>query len=509
MKIKRKEADTMENYDNEKNNGFDKNSYESSNNSIPNEQSHMNSNYMGSYNNTNNQNYSPVNPANTESFNTGSYGYESMNPTNGMYKQNQNISNSDSLKSAPFYTENHKKKERKKRGIGQLVAVSVVSSILGALVIGILITFVAPEIQPAIKNLFSNTTTAQNSTSKPIDSSAYKKVELVTNSDTAVTAIAKTVGPSVVGVKTTFKANQGFIFGDQSESAAGEGSGVIVRENGYILTNNHVIKDAVDVTTGRIATGAKIEIYLPSNPDKPYTASLIGYDSKTDLAVLKIDANNLPAVEFGDSSKINVGELAVAIGNPGGMDLAGTVTVGVISGINRKVPTEDGTYLNLLQTDAAINPGNSGGALVNSKGQIIGINELKVAQTGFEGLGFAIPSNEAKSVADNLISHGYVTGRPLLGVTPDERYTEKVAKANNMPVGVYVKEVDLMSGAQKAGIKAGDIITKIDGKAIKDRDELDAIKNTHKVGDSVPLEIYRDGKTITVNVLLTENKSNN
>lgn len=496
----------MDNFDNEKNNGFNQNDYESSNNNTPNEQNYMNGNDMGSYIN-NNQNFSPYNDANTnQNYSSGNYGYQSINP-NGMYNQNQYTSNSDSLKSAPFYTEKHKKKERKKSGLGQLVAVSVVSSIIGALVIGILITFVAPEIQPAIKNLFSNTTTAQNSTSKPVDTSAYRKVELITSSDTPVTAIAKKVGPSVVGVRTTFKATQDFIFGDQSE--AGEGSGVIVRDNGYILTNNHVIKEAIDVTTGKIASGAKIEVFLPNNPEKPYTATLVGFDSKTDLAVLKINETNLPAVEFGDSSKINVGELAVAIGNPGGMDLAGTVTVGVVSGINREVPTEDGKIINLIQTDAAINPGNSGGALVNSKGQIIGINELKVAASGFEGLGFAIPSNEAKDIADKLIDHGYVTGRPLLGISPDTRYTEQVAKANNMPAGVYVKEVDLMSGAQKAGIKAGDIITKIDGKAVKNRDELDKIKNTHKVGDKVVLEIYRDGKTITLNVILTENKSNN
>ncbi len=508
----------MDNYDNEKDNSFNQNDYESSNNNIANEQNSMSGSDMGSYTN-NNQNFSPYSVANT----TQNYGYQSMNP-NGVYNQNhnqnqnpnpnpnpnqnpnQNTSSLDSLKSAPFYTEKHKKKEHKKRGLGQLVAVSVVSSIIGALVIGILITFVAPEIQPAIKNLFSNTTTAQNSTSKPVDTSAYRKVELITSSDTPVTAIAKKVGPSVVGVRTTFKA-QDFLFGDQSE--AGEGSGVIVRDNGYILTNNHVIKEAIDVTTGKIASGAKIEVFLPNNPEKPYTAALVGFDSKTDLAILKINENNLPAVEFGDSSKINVGELAVAIGNPGGMDLAGTVTVGVVSGINREVPTEDGKIINLIQTDAAINPGNSGGALVNSKGQIIGINELKVAANGFEGLGFAIPSNEAKDIADKLIDHGYVTGRPLLGISPDPRYTEQVAKANNMPVGVYVKEVDLMSGAQKAGIKTGDIITKIDGKAIKNRDELDEVKNTHKVGDKVVLEIYRDGKTMNVNVVLTENKSNN
>jgi serine protease Do len=255
-----------------------------------------------------------------------------------------------------------------------------------------------------------------------------------------------------------------------------------------------------------VGKGAKIEVFLPSQKDKPYTAEVVGFDVRTDLAVIKIGGTNLPAAELGDSDILKVGELAVAIGNPGGLEYMGSVTVGVVSGLNRTIQSETGKELKLIQTDAAINPGNSGGALVNSKGQVIGVNSIKIAAQGFEGLGFAIPINEAKKITDDLMQFKYVTGRPILGIVPDTRFNEDVAKKYNVPVGVLVAEVSPLSGAYKAGIQVGDIITKFDGKAVKDRTELDELRNKHKVGDVATVEIYRDEAYQTLKVTLSEDK---
>ncbi|MCR4437065.1 MAG: trypsin-like peptidase domain-containing protein [Clostridiales bacterium] len=417
---------------------------------------------------------------------------------------------SQALVAASFYTENYKKpSDAKRKGIMQMVLVALISSILGGFIVGSFFVFGASGLQTSVtgfldKMIPGNSTNNSSASTAQSQPGLYKKVEIVQNSDSAVTAIAEKVGPSVVGIKVTVNI-QDFFFG-QSQQLQPEGSGIIISSDGYILTNNHVISDAIDSRTKKMLQDAKIEVYLPNQQDKPYKARYVASDIKTDLAVLKIEATGLQPIEFGNSDDLKVGELAVAIGNPGGMELAGSVTVGVISGINRSIQTEDGVMLKLIQTDAAINPGNSGGALVNSKGQLIGVNRLKIAATGYEGLGFAIPSNLAKRVSDDLVKNNYVTGRPLLGIATDPRYTEDVAKRNNMPPGVYVAEVSLMSGAQKAGIQVGDVITKIDGKAVKSKEELDEIKNTHKVGDEVTLEIYRDGKTFEVKVKLTEDK---
>lgn len=415
---------------------------------------------------------------------------------------------SDSLKASSFYTESYKKPGKKRNvGVLQLVAVALVSSIIGGSVVGGFFQFVVPSTQPAVKNYFQSLIPGKNTAAtaaKKDDNGSVKKVE-IQSAESSVTAIAEKVGPSVVGIRSTFKSSD-FFFGEQS--GAGEGSGIIIKSDGYIMTNNHVIADAVNQSTKKLAQGAKIEVFLPSQKDKPYEAQIIGYDIRTDLAVIKINATNLPAAELGNSDDVKVGELAVAIGNPGGLEYMGSVTVGVISGINRTVQTEGGKELKLVQTDAAINPGNSGGALVNSKGQVIGVNSVKIVSQGFEGLGFAIPINKAKEITDSLMQFTYVKGRAILGVTPDESFTEDMAKRYNVPAGVLVKDVAPFSGAYKGGIKAGDIITKFEGKAVKNRTELDDLRSKHKVGDTVTIEIYRynDEKTLTLKVQLSEDK---
>ena len=333
----------------------------------------------------------------------------------------------------------------------------------------------------------------------------YKNITIESTSDELIAEVAEKVGPSVVGIKTTISTRD-FFFGLTESNPSGSGSGVVFKENGYILTNNHVIENALETGTNNINDNCKIEVILPSKIDKVYEAKVVGRDPKTDLAVLKIEKKGLSAIEFGDSDKLRVGETAIAIGNPGGLEYMGSVTSGIISGLNRTLALENGRELKLVQTDAAINPGNSGGALVNAKGQLIGINTVKIAGSEYEGLGFAIPSNKVKEICDSLVKFKYVKGRPLIGIMIDLRYTESVAKRNNMPVGVFVASVELLSSAYRAGIKEGDIITEFGDVKVKNISELNKEKDKYKSGDEVRVKIYKSStrKTKPVKIKLGE-----
>lgn len=308
----------------------------------------------------------------------------------------------------------------------------------------------------------------------------------------SVTQIAKTVGPSCVGVINKAKAQpqryydpfsgRYYYTSDPNSTETveqGSGSGIIISEDGYIVTNQHVIDGAT-------------EIVVILNTGDEYTASLVGADEKSDIAVLKIEASGLTAAVIGDSDALQVGDLAVAIGNPLGQEFAGTVTAGVISAVNRTMTVDNKKY-NLIQTDAAINPGNSGGALVNCYGEVVGINSVKISTTGVEGIGFAIAMSEAKPIIDDLINNGYVSGRPLVGIT-----------ASATGSGLLVRSVSEGSGAQKAGIAVNDLIVKADGKVVKSVDELNEIRDAKKAGDTMQMTIIRDGEMINVNVTLGE-----
>jgi len=422
------------------------------------------------------------------------------------YGSNDN-ENYNTSKISSFYTESYRKPTPKRNNtLMQLIAVALVSSILGGAVVGGFLYFVVPVIKPSATSYFDKflpKSVQENTAVNNENNGIYKKIE-IQKTDSAVTAIAEKASPSIVGIRVTFKSAD-FFFGEQQ--GKGEGSGIIIKNDGYIMTNYHVVQDAVG-RDGKVS--GKIEVFLPNQKDKPYEAQLIGGDSKTDLAVIKINASNLPAAELGNSDELKVGELAVAIGNPGGLEYMGSVTVGVISGLNRTIPIEDNKQLKLIQTDAAINPGNSGGALVNSQGQIIGVNTAKIGAQGFEGLGFAIPINKAKEITDSLISSGYVKGRPLLDIFVDPSFNEETAKRYEVPVGVLVADVSPLSNAYKAGIQKGDIITKLDGQPVKNKSELDELKNKHKPGETVEVEIYRhsDNSTKKLQVQLSEDKGN-
>lgn len=316
----------------------------------------------------------------------------------------------------------------------------------------------------------------------------------------SVTEIAKKVGPSIVGIRMTISDNPYSFFDVEFGGQKAEGSGVIVSKNGYIMTNYHVVEYADP--KHQLSRNVSLEVFLADK--RRVKAKFVGGDNDNDLAVVKVDLNNLPAAELGDSAQLEVGELAVAIGNPLGMEFAGSVTAGVISALNRTMAVEDKT-LNLIQTDAAINPGNSGGALVNSRGQVIGINTVKISIAGVEGLGFAIPINDAKPIIDQLMMFGYVKGRPMLGIAGKE-ITETIARYYDLPLGIYVLEVTPGSGADRAGIRRGDIIISLAGKAVRTMKELDNIKKNYKAGDTVNVVIVRDGARRTFKLTFSEER---
>ena len=322
---------------------------------------------------------------------------------------------------------------------------------------------------------------------------AYSGANLSEARNTPAVRVAKEVGPTVVGITNKAIARDWFNNPVQTE---GVGSGVIFRKDGYIVTNNHVIEGAKELIVS-LADGRSLK------------GKLIGADALTDIAVVKVDADDLPAAEFGNSDEVVVGEPAIAIGNPLGMEFRGSVTVGVISALNRTLEISD-RRVKLLQTDAAINPGNSGGALVNADGVVIGINSAKLAASGVEGMGFAIPINTVRNIVNEIMDKGYVA-RPYLGVTIfDKETAARYGYQLNISKGVYVYRVSLNAPAGKAGIQPGDVILKMDGKEMNSVSELRNTIADHKVGDKVTIVVERsDGNSQTVEATLEEMPQDN
>ena len=364
----------------------------------------------------------------------------------------------------------------------------------------------------------AESSTGDSRSSKKSDSSQSWIQLASTNGSMSVADIVKKVTPSVVGVQSTFSSSNGsnnnpmngyggfFGYGSQgnngSQGMTGVGTGIIMSKDGYIVTNAHVIYD--DEYGYGEASSVQIQM---SDEETTYDARIVAYDKEADIAVLKIDADNLTPAEFGDSSSCEVGEMVVAIGNPLGLQFQNTVTCGIISALDRKVTINDNT-MTLIQTDTAINNGNSGGPLINSSGQVIGINSAKMSSTysgeaTVEGIGFAIPMSEAKSIVDDLINYGYVTGRPQLGISCQD-VTEAVSQAYNIPVGAYIFSVTAGGAADQAGLQPGDVITGIQDQTISTTEELNAVKNQYKAGDTITLTYVRAGETKKVDVTLAE-----
>ncbi|MBR2215223.1 MAG: trypsin-like peptidase domain-containing protein [Selenomonadaceae bacterium] len=305
--------------------------------------------------------------------------------------------------------------------------------------------------------------------------------------NTPAVRAAKTVGPAVVGITNKAIVRDWF---NNPVSTEGVGSGVIFKSDGYIVTNNHVIQGAN-------------EIIVSLSDGRSLKGTLVGTDALTDIAVVKVDAEGLPTAEFADSDDVVVGEPAIAIGNPMGMEFMGSVTSGVVSALNRTLDISD-RRVKLLQTDAAINPGNSGGALVNADEKVIGINSAKLASTGVEGMGFAIPSNTVKAIIEQLMDKGYVA-RPYLGVSIfDKQSAARYGYQLNIDKGVYVFQVALTAPAGKAGLQRGDIILKVDDKEVNSVSDVRNAVADHAVGDTVKVLYSRDGQEKTVNIVLEE-----
>ena len=278
-----------------------------------------------------------------------------------------------------------------------------------------------------------------------------------------------------------------------TSSGSATGTGVVLAANGYLVTNYHVISQALSVN-------------VTLTDERELRATLVGEDPVSDLAVLRVDAEDLTPAQFGDSDGVRVGDSVVAIGDPLGVELRGTMTDGIVSAISRDVQV-DGRVMNLIQTNAALNSGNSGGPLINRFGQVIGINTMKIGtfadSTGVDGLGFAIPSATVQEIVNQLLSQGYVSGRPWLGIE-GESFSTFYQRFYRIPKGLYVTDVQAGSPAEAAGLRTGDIILTADGGSVTDMDALNAQLYTHAPGDSMSLSVYRNGRQGDVTVTLTE-----
>ncbi|HEZ7986814.1 MAG TPA: trypsin-like peptidase domain-containing protein [Ruminococcus sp.] len=317
--------------------------------------------------------------------------------------------------------------------------------------------------------------------------------------------IVESIMPSFVGISSTFEVSYNGWGGAGTQQFVGTGTGIIVTEEGYIVTNAHVIYD----DNSQYKAGEAVEVSVLYNDERIQEAKIISYDVQTDLAVLKVDETGLTPATFGDSDDLKVGELVIAVGNPLGFELFGTVTSGIVSAINRQVTIGD-KNMTLIQTDAAINSGNSGGPLLNSCGQVIGINSAKMSSSygsaSIEGLGFAIPINEARVIINDLINYKYVKGRPSIGIVTSD-ISESYSRYLNIPMGVYVREVIEGGAADLAGIEEGDVIIDVEGETITTGSELISIKNKYKAGDSITITVSRRGKDIKITLILQEQGS--
>ena len=358
-------------------------------------------------------------------------------------------------------------KTKKKRGFNKTIAGVIVCTLCSGF-IGSGVTYLALK-----DNLTQTKTINVNPSKFDTKSEALSATEAYNK-----------VAPAAVVVSTK-SVTQGYFM--QTQEVEGIGSGFIINEEGYILTNYHVIQGAQ-------------EISVTLSNDVTTTAQVVNYDENQDVAMIKITDENveIPAtVELGDSDALQPGEEVIAIGTPLSTELSSTVTKGIISATSRSVAVESGVTMNLIQTDAAINAGNSGGPLVNTKGEVVGINSSKISGEAVEGIGFSIPINDIKDKIESL-------SKPILNLGISVRtIDEALSKQLNMEQGLYVVEVTEFSSAEKAGLKAGDIIVKADGNRITTFDEFKAVKNGKEEGDEIALEVIRNGQSKTINVKLT------
>lgn len=385
---------------------------------------------------------------------------------------------------ATNYKVPQKPKKEKRYGLGVVITAVLLAAVIGA-VSGAVASNVFSKEEPSVV-MDGNNQSIPN-VNINIDETAENIVE----------AVATKVTPSVIGIRTTTSVMS--FFGGMSD-ATGEGSGVIYTADGYIITNYHVISDAV---TNRSNT--KVEVFLDTVESKSYEAKVVGYNISADLAVIKINATNLKAIEITDSDELKVGQYVITIGNPGGLEFMDSVTYGIVSGLDRVVSSDSG--VELIQTDAAINPGNSGGALVNAKGQLVGINSSKIVSEEYEGMGFAIPSNTVVEICKNIISKEN-SPEPYIGITISETYTAEVLEHYGYPTGAVVLSVVNGGPAYEAGIQKRDIITECNGTKITDYKDLGEIFEKCKPDEKLKIKLYRPSRDMTYQTTITVGSNN-
>ena len=386
--------------------------------------------------------------------------------------------------------------KKKKKFNGKRVARSAVALVLAA-AMGFAGGFVGAKFGGSGKVVIQQA--APSSTASSSDS-ADSDITAASSSGTGLTTeqVADMVSPSVVVITTEQVVYSQWSWYGQNQVESGAGSGVIISSDGYILTCAHVVDGASNITV--------------TINDKDYTATLVGEDTTSDIAVIKIDANGLTPATVGDSDSLKVGQNVMAVGNPLG-ELGGTVTGGMISALNRSVTIQGSSSVNtmsLIQMDASVSPGNSGGGLFNMNGELVGIVNAKSSSSDAEGLGFAIPINDAIKVAQELLENGYVTGRPYLGITYLAVTDAQTASQLGVNAyGVYVVEVVKGGPAEKAGLQAGDRIVSVDGTEIASKDDLGTLMQKHAAGDTLSITIAPEGQMQTVNVTLGEKTASN
>ena len=414
-------------------------------------------------------------------------------------KEQEKKSNFKAVQDQTSINKTYKSEHKAKVGFANGFLLPFVSGVLGCtVVVGTCFGV------PSIKNKLLGTTSSNsssNANSNNLSTGYVSQTSLANYSDTSVYAANKIL-PSIVGIKVEYNVNSLVsMFGRQNQgsTATASGSGIVISEDGYILTNNHIVSSSSSESYYEVSEATKVTVTL-FNDETEYEAKIVGKDEQTDLAVIKIEKTGLSKAEFADSDSVKVGEFAMAVGNPLGMQ--SSITCGVISAVNREVTDSDDKKFTLIQTDAAINSGNSGGALVNSEGKVIGINTLKLSGTGIEGMGFAIPINSTTDITSQLIQYSKVK-RPYIGISGMD-LDEKTAKANNLVQGIYVKSIEDFSAAEKAEVKVGDVIIEADGKKITTMDELNEIKNTHKIGDEMKIKVNRNGQEKELTLTLGE-----
>lgn len=408
----------------------------------------------------------------------------------------------------------HTASMRKGIGAGTSFVLSLLASFLVFVVIFGLLAFFPSKEKSFLASLYSDSGTSPTGETKnptgnevQIGDTTVSKGDNVTINVTGDSEIAQAVyakaANSVVGIAVSQVGGSKW---NQYETVVSMGSGIVYSADGIIVTNCHVVENAIDASGKGINSNYAIRVYFKTDLSEwSYATELIGYDATNDIAVLRVDAQNLQPIEFADSDTLTTGETAITIGSPGGLTYMNSISEGILSGLNRTVTTDNTTVYDLIQTTAAINPGNSGGALLNKEGKLIGLCVIKIVSTEYEGMGFAINSNTVKTIVESIREYGYYN-KPLLGVTINTAYTTTVADSQGWKRGAYVEDVTASSCAEKAGIKADDIITKMNDTDISSFAELRRFMLTCKPGETVQVEVYRvdEDQTLSFEVVLDE-----